>query len=332
MNKPILGLGAFRFMLALFVAVSHLNEGMIHGPAAYAVWGFYLLSGYLMTLILHEKYGFSLSGLRFYFINRALRIYPAYFFALLMGIIALMGLTRIGVSTNQFNPSFYLPVNWTNWAHVITLMPFIPYSGLPVSTSHALSLEIGMYLLSPLICKTRSTAILCIILSILANLQIGIHGSTFATRYATFLPCLMAFGSGSLLFHLKDGLAVIRMPFVSLMTWFSYCYIWFFFPAWPWKFGIYISLLLSAWVVISLSNIKNKIDDLSGDLSYPIYLLHVVIASIVGGAFNLQSRSPVFCTISVILTIGTSFAVSKYIEKPLIKFKKYTIGVTKPNA
>ena len=55
MKFNIFGLGAFRLMLALFVAVSHLYSEMIHGPAAYAVWGFYLLSGYLMTLILNEK-------------------------------------------------------------------------------------------------------------------------------------------------------------------------------------------------------------------------------------------------------------------------------------
>jgi hypothetical protein len=34
------------------------------GPAAYAFWGFYCLSGYLMTLILNEKYGLSPSSSR----------------------------------------------------------------------------------------------------------------------------------------------------------------------------------------------------------------------------------------------------------------------------
>ena len=52
-----LGFGAWRFLLAVLVAVSHLWGGMIHAPAAYAVWGFFVLSGYLMTLVLGHKYG-----------------------------------------------------------------------------------------------------------------------------------------------------------------------------------------------------------------------------------------------------------------------------------
>ncbi len=71
--------GIYRYCLAFCVAISHLWGGMIGGPAAYAVWGFYCLSGYLMTLILNEKYGFSPRGLAKFAVNRALRIYPAYY-------------------------------------------------------------------------------------------------------------------------------------------------------------------------------------------------------------------------------------------------------------
>ena len=49
--------GIYRYSLAFCVAISHLWGGMIAGPAAYAVWGFYCLSGYLMTLILSEEGG-----------------------------------------------------------------------------------------------------------------------------------------------------------------------------------------------------------------------------------------------------------------------------------
>ena len=64
--------GIYRYGLALCVAISHLWAGTIGGPAAYAVWGFYCLSGYLMTLILNEKYGFSPRGVGRFAANRAL--------------------------------------------------------------------------------------------------------------------------------------------------------------------------------------------------------------------------------------------------------------------
>jgi peptidoglycan/LPS O-acetylase OafA/YrhL len=72
-----MALGSWRFFLALLVAFSHLWDGMIHGPAAYAVWGFFLISGFLMALVLQTRYSDGWGGLRDYAFNRFLRIYPA---------------------------------------------------------------------------------------------------------------------------------------------------------------------------------------------------------------------------------------------------------------
>lgn len=44
--------GSFRTLLALGVVISHLGSAPYMGT--YAVFGFYALSGYLMTLIMHE--------------------------------------------------------------------------------------------------------------------------------------------------------------------------------------------------------------------------------------------------------------------------------------
>ena len=324
MNKQIFGLGSFRLMLALFVAVSHLYENMIHGPAAYAVWGFYLLSGYLMALILNEKYGFDFKGVRAFFINRALRIYPAYLIALLIGSLTLFFLKKIHIDTIQFNPEFFLPSSILNWTHVVTVLPFIPSAGLPVSTSHALSLEIGMYLLAPLIARNKPTAWLCFLLSSLINIQLGFEPSSFPIRYATFLPCLLAFSGGSVLYHYKDLLRPASMPFFSLMVWFFFCLIWLRFSSWPWTFGLYFSLLLSAWVVLSLVDLKSPIDNILGDLSYPVYLFHVTIAALSGSLLHLKTRALSFCIFGVFFTFLISYFVVVFIEKPIRKIKLFS--------
>jgi peptidoglycan/LPS O-acetylase OafA/YrhL len=321
MKEQLLGLGAFRLMLAMFVAVSHLYDKMIHGPAAYAVWGFYLLSGYLMSLILNEKYGFNTNGFIAFFTNRAIRIYPAYLTALILGIFTLHYLNIIGISSQQFNPQFKLPQTLIHWLHVFTVLPFIPLGGLPVSTSHALSLEIGMYLLAPLICRNKSSAFLCFILSVVINFNLGFQSSSFAQRYATFLPCLLAFSAGSLLYHFRETLTRIKMPFGSLMAWLLFCFIWLLYPSWPWTFGLYVSLILSAWVVISLVDFKSKSDVLMGDLSYPVYLFHTTIAAIVGTVFELKTRSLPYCLAGIVATIIISYLIAFYIEKPARKVK-----------
>ena len=72
--------GTYRYCLAHLVVLTHLASWP--GVGSYAVFGFYMLSGFLMSLILNERYGFSLQGLRGYAANRALRIYPPYLFVL----------------------------------------------------------------------------------------------------------------------------------------------------------------------------------------------------------------------------------------------------------
>jgi peptidoglycan/LPS O-acetylase OafA/YrhL len=63
-----------RYILATIVAETHLWS---LGPAwtgHIAVFAFYTLSGYLMTRVLHERYGFSVRGIVAFLLNRVLRI------------------------------------------------------------------------------------------------------------------------------------------------------------------------------------------------------------------------------------------------------------------
>ena len=72
--------GCFRYLLALLAVVGHVQHA--HAWAAHdAVFGFYTLSGFLMSRILHETYGLHSRGIARYFVNRALRLYPAYWCA-----------------------------------------------------------------------------------------------------------------------------------------------------------------------------------------------------------------------------------------------------------
>lgn len=48
--------GAYRLMLALFVAGAHFWVGFPQYLAVYAVWGFYSISGYLITRVLNDVY------------------------------------------------------------------------------------------------------------------------------------------------------------------------------------------------------------------------------------------------------------------------------------
>src|SRR5438046_3915854 len=75
------GLGTFRFLLALAVVVSHAGGlwGRRYMDGLMAVQCFYMVSGFLISLILSGKYDTSTpSGLRLFYTTRALRIFVPY--------------------------------------------------------------------------------------------------------------------------------------------------------------------------------------------------------------------------------------------------------------
>lgn len=321
------GLGSFRLFLAFLVAFSHLWKSMPQGYAAYAVWGFFVLSGYLMTYVLKHKYYLGEQSIYNYIFNRGIRIIPAYAAALILGI-ATIKLIHNTEALKSLNPSFMMPVNLVNWLNVITLLPVFPINGLPVPVSHALSVEVGYYLLMPLFASHKSTAWLALIIGIFLNCDYGLTTATFPVRYSAFLPCLLPFAVGSILCHYKDQLGLLASPKMSLLFWNLHGLVWFFESAWPWTYGLYVSILLSAWVVISLVPKKaGKIDTMLGDLSYPMYLFHTTVAAWFMLYFG-TSRTLTFCCISVVATILTSIYVLTFVEIPLRSLKTKPLPCT----
>jgi peptidoglycan/LPS O-acetylase OafA/YrhL len=317
-----IGLGVWRLLLALLVVISHLFEKMIHGPAAYAVWGFFVLSGYLMTHVLRHKYGFDRAGLRDYAFNRFLRIFPAYWLTCVLGAILLLTLPTGAIHPSQLNPQFAMPDSKLGWLNNLTLMPFFGIGGnklVPVSS--ALSIEIGAYLLLPLLACSRPAAWLGLVLSFWLNAQYGLFDQ-FAVRYSSFLTSFMAFAVGSLACHYKGALDSYRSPLVSVAAWLGHCGLWLQFPSYPWHLGLYVSVLLSAWVVLSLANQKSgAVDRWCGDLSYPVYLLHTTIGAYLFTTFA-GVRSFQFFLVSLGCTLVVSVVFVYLFDRKLHRLKR----------
>ena len=317
-----LGLGTWRFLLALYVAISHLWSGMIHGPAAYSVWGFFVLSGFLMTYVLRNKYGFDNAGLKDFAFNRFLRIFPLYWIACAMGAASLYLLPRWGVNPSSLNPQFIAPQGFADWFNNTTLLPIVGGHGLLVPVSGALAVEVAAYILMPLMAFSRQASWIGLILSLTLNLNHGLNIDSFAVRYSSFLTCFAAFSLGSLVCHYKEFLGRFSAPITSVVIWSAHCLVWIWYDQWPWTYGLYVSALLSAWVVLSLSKLETgAIDSLLGDLSYPLYLFHTTVAAWVL-VFHSQSRSFQFFLISFLLTIILCWLLIIGVDKPVHRLKR----------
>lgn len=321
MNRPVLGFGAVRLTLASFVAASHLWVDMTQGYAAYAVWAFFVLSGFLMTLILTTKYGFDGPGLRSYAFNRFMRIFPLYWIAVAMGLLTLWYYNGIGIDLGRLNGEFHVPQGPREWSYVITLFPGIQRGGLPVPVANALAIEVGFYLLMPALASSRGAAIFGVIFGALLNIKIGIISETFGERYATFLPCLLPFATGALICHFREVLYRFAMPWTSAIAWIAHGLLWYRFPSWPWEWGLYVSLLLSAWLVISLHKQRSgKLDKMLGDMSYPMYLIHTTVAAWFLCACGVSRDLRFFC-LGFVSTLLVSFLIVILIDRPLSRLK-----------
>lgn len=319
--KIVLGFGTWRLFLALLVGFSHLWASMLHGPAAYSVFGFFVLSGYLMTHVLQTKYGFSSRGLLAYARNRFLRIFPGFWAACGVGALVLFFLSDAGIDARKLNPSFGLPRDANEWGFIVTLLPNFPRWNAPVPVANALSVEIGYYILIPLLAQHRSTAWFAFVFGALVVANFGFSPATFADRYALFLPAAPAFALGSLACHYRVALQRIAMPQVSVGCWILHWGIFYFNTSWPWTYGLYLSMVLSAWVVVSLAERKvSPLDAVLGELSYPFYLLHATAGACFLGVFGYD-RPITFALLSIVLALVASWLMVVALDRPLSRKK-----------
>jgi peptidoglycan/LPS O-acetylase OafA/YrhL len=316
-----LGFGTWRLFLALLVGLSHLWAGMLHGPAAYAVWGFFVLSGYLMNYVLQTKYGFTAEGIRRYGLNRFLRIYPGFWVACVLGALSLIWLDGMGIDARRLNPAFALPRDAGEWGFIATLLPLFPRWNGPVPVASALSVEVGYYLFAILLAQHRTTAWLALVFGCIVAANFGISTATFNDRYALFLPAAPAFAVGSLLCHYRKELTRFRHPVLSVACWLLHCGAILIDNAWPWTWGLYVSVLLSGWVVISLAELKtSKADEVMGELSYPFYLLHCTAGAVLLAGYGYD-RSLAYALAAVALTFAASWAMVRGLDRRLARRK-----------
>ncbi len=322
--------GIYRYCLAFCVAISHLWGGMIGGPAAYAVWGFYCLSGYLMTLILNEKYGFSPRGLAKFAVNRALRIYPAYY-VVCAGMFLLFYF--IPGTSAKFLPNLQMPKTGQGWCYSLLLMT-APDGHALLHGSSALRVELWFYVAIALgLGRSRRIAAAWFITSVAYTLWLLAHRTPFPERYVFIPACSLAFSLGSLIYHVRDRLPVIKTPWAALSAaslWWLHVWLTQNIPGGPWIVGLYSSLLFSAFAMVTLMRLDlkelpwwmGKIDRLAGNLSYPMYLCHWGVGIVV--TWLLPGKSRIDLSVFLIgfpVVNVVSYLIYRHVERPLQSWK-----------
>lgn len=313
-------MGYFRFILALIVCSNHLSS--FGGAGRYAVFSFYILSGFLMTTILNEKYGLSLSGIGKYALNRILRIYPIYLLALSLAIISLVYYRN--QSSVIIEPTFTLPTYSLSWVKNIFLigMNFMHKERI-IPPAWTLYVEVSYYMIIPLVMLLGRKAILFWFLCSAAyHIFLLTNGAypnfDWNDRYGTVMAGSLGFSLGCLASSYKN-----RIMISPVVGWISLAAIALIHIFAAWGFGEhvsnirqfftsvvfnYLNLFCSTIAVIFLfSREESSLSRKTGDFSYPLYLVHIPCCYIIFMASGYQARSNYLFLTSMALSMLVSY-------------------------
>lgn|GEM_PF-3607440 len=285
--------GIYRYTLAILVLVTHGAPMQWNLVGMYAVFAFYVLSGYVVCFMLHNQYLPLRHGVWKYAANRVLRIFPMYAVVLLAALILAK---QFPDAARELDMS-YPETAWQWFANLSTFGIKHPVFGSPmavtvVPVAWALSVEITYWALMPLMLTSKSSRwlMMCFVgiylAATLANTWDGEDKVVMAIRYFSALAAMLPFYIGLMLFirKLHRGFVIPRV--VGVMAMLAFAAILAATPtlfAKPVGIGFYLALLANTLIVAYLSQLDSsllpawsrRIDKVCGNIAYPVYLVHM---------------------------------------------------------
>lgn len=313
--------GIFRYFLAWCVVYVHLWEKVGY-IGVYAVYSFFLLSGYLMARVLNDRYGFDFNGLTRFSVNRFLRIYPPYYFFLILSLIIIYIQPDISwrISSYMIFPDLKELIYNLSIIKVTSVQPQL------IPTAWSLRIELVYYvLLALIITRKRSICFFFLICSILYNIYLLVEGYPLVGQYFTLYASSLPFCLGASAYFIRNELRFIKFTHAKYIA-VLFVFNLFFSEFWgdPYKFGYFVSIFMGFLLILALSrsgldrnSFFMKADKLFGDLSYPVFLCHYFIFCLIVSFGLADSMGARVFFISVIPINLLSYISCKYVEQPI---------------
>lgn len=325
--------GIYRFILAGMVTLAHLASPVIDWTGVYAVFCFYLLSGYLMTLVLNERYGFNFDGLSRYAINRILRIFPPYLAVLLVGFLVVILIPETAKNTNS---ALSMPSTSMEWLHNIFIFGINGDPNRLVPPAWSVDVELFFYCSMGLIlARNKYICVAWFVSSLAISIFMIMTEEGFGRRYGSVLGASLPFSMGSMMYYFNNRVSTLSHSHLFIASALFLLYTGLSNYLWenPRNMGFYLSLVLAIYLQICLTKLSNAnisfwliaLDRRLGDLSYPIFLCHWHIAAIIvfSAPFGISTKGLSLFIIGFLVSCCAAFAINQCIEKPIVKIRDY---------
>ncbi|MBT3587269.1 MAG: acyltransferase [Flavobacteriaceae bacterium] len=332
--------GIFRTFLAVNVILLHIFNVPTLGN--YSVFAFFILSGFLMTLVVNENYGYSISGFSKFWINRVLRLYPVYLIIIFITFLLLFFNQETLITEH---PKLYLPTSFFNWLeNIFIIYPnILPYREIPrlSPASWAITNELIFYLFISLgVSKNPKRTIIWLLLSVLYFVYAHYY-KTPSHRYGAIPAASLPFAIGSITYWISFKIKDFKVSLSFVLS----LIVLFVLNAMCSKYlpdifngtSGYINMVVSALLVFSLYKLKvntfwKSIDNKIGAYSYPFYLGHYIIVivysfftsyGVLQKGFKLELKVlPIYFTLLIVFV----FLLVKVIDEPVNKLRNKIKG------
>ncbi len=312
-----MGVLRFLLAIAVVIAHADPVFGYYIADGRFAVQMFYMVSGFYMALVWNERYSKSDNAVRSFYLNRFLRVYPQYAIVLVLSIVvssyAWVMQDRHPIAVAQHFPLSEISAGWVygTQASLLGLESLLflerdPDGGLAFTSNFAgagqpplhyyvfvpqawsLGLELMFYLLVPFLLSKTRAIVAIVILSLAVRAVAWYQGFNHDPWSYRFFPFEIAiFLAGILSLRLwqyipAECLNRLSKPIVHISALLILMLIVFKFNLLHEAFGeagywwSYLVAFLLLPMVFNASRYSKK-DRVVGDLSYPIYISHLLI-------------------------------------------------------
>jgi peptidoglycan/LPS O-acetylase OafA/YrhL len=313
-------MGSYRFVLAILVTLSHVGVVIAgHNSGVSAVISFYLLSGFVMTALIRDKYG-DIESVGSFYLDRAMRLLPQF----LLYTVLTLALVLVWPPTSPFVSDI------TTWKVVlnIAMLPlnFFMFGGLETSIlipqAWSLGLEAFFYLAIPwlLLYKVRVAAFtMSVVVFMLAYIGV-LNTDWWGYR---FLP-------GTLFIFLIGSLMHERKPYVNTAIFLCFACaaalltLLIATPSLqrPYNFEVLVGLIVGLPMVYFLKGFTtSKLDAHIGNLSYGMFLNHFFLIWLFEG-FGMEVSNSLSIITLLICSAALSAITYRFVEKPILRLRR----------
>jgi len=349
-------MGTLRTLLATGVVIAHSDPIFGWRPldGGAAVILFFVVSGFYMSLVLNRKYTGLTRAHWIFWQNRVLRLWPSYLVALVamaavrpdivdtiftdlsgasMPLAGLMNLFIIGAEWTQVVGLDSFGVVYFNSSNTTVNMG----SYVLLGQNWALALEILFYIVAPFIVIRRSRVIVITALAVIGAGAIIHYDLSNFWRYRSFPGVLIFFMTGAVAYQLgtlvsektiatrtSSRIGGLSAALVIAAIAFPQTFMWFLPERHHMKLLIIIFVFgLPFWLQWSAGR---SWDRWIGDLSYPVYLIHLPVVAVVGDHLSGHSRG---ITI-LLLSLALAAIMVLLIERPIDRIRQRRVRAGTP--